>query len=361
MKRFLNVLCTVLLCAAYLVPAMLAPRALAASDYDLPAQADASSLYVADYAGVLTDSTKQYIVAKNADLYEATGAQIAVVTMEFIGSYEIEDYAYALFNEWGIGSSDKNNGILLLLVTGAEDYWCVQGRGLERDLSSAAIGDILYDNLETDFAAARYDAGVKKTFDALYGRLEGIYGDIPSTVPDTNTQNSDEPIWFASGEDVYDDDGNYYYDSEPSDAYYVDFSGLILTIIVIVIIVSIISRGRRRARRYQGRVGTPDNPDIFGYPTSGSYPNYPTGGSFGGSFTGSLLGSLLGNALSGNHNQPHSSSHNSSHTSSWSGWSGGSSHSSGGSSSFGGFGGFSGGSHSFGGGSTRGGGAGRRR
>ena len=78
--------------------------------------------YVADYANVLQQDTKDDIVEKNAVLYEQTGAQIVVVTVDFLDGMAIEDYALELFNEWGIGSAEKNNGVLLLPAIGEEHY-----------------------------------------------------------------------------------------------------------------------------------------------------------------------------------------------------------------------------------------------
>ena len=74
--------------------------------------------YVADYANVLENDTIDYMVERNDLLYDQTGAQIVVLTVDFLDGAEIEDYAYAVFNDWGIGSADKNNGVLLLLVIG---------------------------------------------------------------------------------------------------------------------------------------------------------------------------------------------------------------------------------------------------
>ena len=84
---------------------------------------DAPDAYVYDEAGVLSDSTEQYINLETAALDEACGGQIAVVAVEFTGAYSTADYAYELFNTWGIGDRNENNGLLLLLVTGAEDYY----------------------------------------------------------------------------------------------------------------------------------------------------------------------------------------------------------------------------------------------
>ena len=103
------------------------------------------------------------------------------MTTDFLDGMDIEDYAYKLFNAWKIGDAQKGNGVLLLLAIGEDNYWCVQGKGLEDALPSADIGDILWENLEDDFAAGDYDSGVQKTFDALFDTVYNYYGGDAAT------------------------------------------------------------------------------------------------------------------------------------------------------------------------------------
>lgn len=66
--------------------------------------------YVGDYAGVLSDATEDYIMTQNETLTAATGGAIVVVTVDFLDGMEIDDYAYEIFNDWGIGDADADNG-----------------------------------------------------------------------------------------------------------------------------------------------------------------------------------------------------------------------------------------------------------
>ena len=143
--------------------------------------------YALDKSGVLSAETKNHIALYNQYLEESCGAQICVVTiptMDYVGYDDIENYAYDLFNAWGIGDKDEENGVLLLLVTDDELCWCLQGEGLEDTLSSSAISDILTENMQDDFYAGEFDSGTKKTFDALYRRLCAIYSVDPDGVDD---------------------------------------------------------------------------------------------------------------------------------------------------------------------------------
>ena len=143
--------------------------------------------YALDKSGVLSAETKNHIALYNQYLEESCGAQICVVTiptMDYVGYDDIENYAYDLFNAWGIGDKDEDNGVLLLLVTDDELYWCLQGEGIEDTLSSSAISDILTENMQDDFYAGEFDSGTQKTFDALYRRLCAIYSVDPDGVDD---------------------------------------------------------------------------------------------------------------------------------------------------------------------------------
>ena len=116
---------------------------------------------------------------ETAALDEACGGQIAVVAVEFTGAYSTADYAYELFNAWGIGDRNENNGLLLLLVTGAEDYYIMPGSGVTDIFSGGTLQTLMDDYLEADFAAGNYDAGVRKTFD----RILEIYGEKYDLTP----------------------------------------------------------------------------------------------------------------------------------------------------------------------------------
>ena len=155
-KKALTILLTVML----FVGLAAVPAGASAKIPDAP-----DPFYAADFAGVLTEDTENYIIEKNGILENECGGQIVVVTVDFLDGMDIEDYAYKLFNSWKIGD-----------VIGEENYWCMQGRGLESALSSGDIDDILWNDLEDDFADGNYNAGVEKTFDALYDEVAGYYG-----------------------------------------------------------------------------------------------------------------------------------------------------------------------------------------
>ena len=144
---------------------------------------------VNDYAGILSDSTIQYVTEVSAALQSTCGAEIGVYTTEYIGNSTMEGYAYSVLNEWGLGSADKDNGVLLLLAPGEDDYYITRGTGLESALSISTLSTILDDKLEPNWVNGDYDTGVHDTVAAIADKLCSIYGVSldTSTVSDTTS------------------------------------------------------------------------------------------------------------------------------------------------------------------------------
>lgn len=198
--------------------------------------------YVADYAKVIDSSTEDYIIEQNIALENLCGAQIVVAAVDFLDGMDIEDYAYKMFNDWEIGDASENNGVLLLLVIGEENYWCVQGTGLENVLTSGDISAILWDYLEDDFAAGDYSDGVRKTFDRLYDVVYDYYEDSFYAGGYADSE--------YVGNDPYGEYDYYYEDDEGS---FIDLViGIAVIIIIIVVISAIIGDTKRRRKRNNG-------------------------------------------------------------------------------------------------------------
>lgn len=88
----------------------------------------------------------------------------------------MEGYAYEVFQAWGLGSADQDNGMVLLMATGDDNYWATPGEGLESAFSGNVLSDLLYDNLEASWAKQDYDTGARKTVLAMAERICDVYG-----------------------------------------------------------------------------------------------------------------------------------------------------------------------------------------
>lgn len=238
----------------------LSPGALAAVP-DRP-----ENKYVLDSAGVLSEDTERRIIAENQDLFEDCGAEIVVAAVDFLGGQDIEDYVYKMFNSWGIGSEERNNGILLVLAIGEEDYYCQAGYGIDDYFDAALISGILEEDLEPDFAAEDYDAGVLKTFNALLDEVKSYYRTGPG-------RNDPEPGAEYS-DDNWDEDSGF--NASPFRALKTIAIAIVRVIVIVAIILFIFSLFRGPGGRGSGG-----------------------GGGGGGFWRGMWLGSMMGNRRRG--------------------------------------------------------------
>ena len=129
--------------------------------------------WVHDYGNIISEEAEKEINSRIDSL--GGGAQVVVVTVEFFDGYSAEDYAYKLFNEWGIGDKDENNGVLLLVSMGEEEYYYLQGSRLEKKLPSSALGNICDDYLVDDLIDGDYDRAFVNTVDAICDRIDKMY------------------------------------------------------------------------------------------------------------------------------------------------------------------------------------------
>jgi uncharacterized protein len=72
--------------------------------------------YVSDFGSVIDAATRTQLEHYCERVEQATGVQMAVVTIDSTDGQPIADYANALFHKWGIGKKGQDNGVLLLLA-----------------------------------------------------------------------------------------------------------------------------------------------------------------------------------------------------------------------------------------------------
>ena len=175
MKNFAKRISALVL-AVVVSAAVLCPAAFAAQLPSLP-----KDECVVDDAGVLSSSTVQTITELNAQLESScSGAQIGVLTVEYTGNDSTEDYATQAFNAWGIGSSSKNNGVLILLVMESAqyadgDYYLTYGDGF-RNTTLAKQSSAIAQTMEEQFAAKDYDGAVTTCARNVANTIADIYG-----------------------------------------------------------------------------------------------------------------------------------------------------------------------------------------
>jgi len=133
------------------------------------------TFYVADFADVISPETETKMVDLGSRLDERSGAQIVIVTVEDLNGRDVADYALEIFNYWGIGDAERNNGLLFLMAIGDRDYAMIPGIGLEDTFTDDYMWDVMLTYAEEDFDAEDYDASAWKLYEHLYGVLSKRY------------------------------------------------------------------------------------------------------------------------------------------------------------------------------------------
>lgn len=117
--------------------------------------------YVNDFAGLFSPDFREELEKELSDFEKETTAEIAVVTIESLDDYSVEEYAVRLFEEWKIGKKEKDNGILLLIAKQERKIRIEIGYGLEPVITDGRAGRIIREEMRPSFKKENYEEGVK--------------------------------------------------------------------------------------------------------------------------------------------------------------------------------------------------------
>lgn len=129
--------------------------------------------YVTDTVGVLSQNEKSQITSLCAGIEQSTGAQIAVVIIKTTEDMAIEEYAVKLFEHWGIGEKDKDNGLLILVAIEDKNYRIEVGYGLEGILNDAKVGRLAREFFVDNFRQGKYGEGIYLAVETIGREIGG--------------------------------------------------------------------------------------------------------------------------------------------------------------------------------------------
>lgn len=140
--------------------------------------------YVNDYAGVFSDTWKENLCQAGEELAADTTAQLVVLTVDSTDGEDISDYAVEVGRKWGIGSKDKNNGVLIVLSVSDRKVWVAVGYGLEGRLPDAKTGRLLDEYAVPSYKEDKFEKGTVELYYALLNEIRDEYGLEAVTVPE---------------------------------------------------------------------------------------------------------------------------------------------------------------------------------
>ena len=132
-----------------------------------------NNAWVTDMADILSDETETELNKIISNLEKANGSEIAVVTVpETTPSKSPKAFATELFNYWGIGKAESNNGILFLISTEDKRVEIETGYGIEAILPNAQVSKIINTKITPQYKQGNFDDGTLDGTRALVSSLD---------------------------------------------------------------------------------------------------------------------------------------------------------------------------------------------
>jgi uncharacterized protein len=155
---------------------------------------------VTDNAEVLSAAAKERITNALKAHEEATGNQVAVLTILSLDSGTVEDFATRVFESWKLGQKGKDNGVLLLVAPNDRRLRIEVGYGLEGTLTDVTSSRIIRNVITPRFKQNDFDGGIEQGVNAIIGQLSGNPVAMPADEGEkTSAKLSDA---FANGADM---------------------------------------------------------------------------------------------------------------------------------------------------------------
>jgi uncharacterized protein len=154
--------------------------------------------YVSDPAGYLSTTALAKADSIIANMWQASTAEPVAVIIESVDGEDIDTYATDLFEKWGLGKKDKDNGLLLLVAVDDHKAVIRTGYGMEGVLPDITCGRILRNLMFPRFREEDYDGGVVDALSAIRDIVTDPNNaeELMSKYENDATAEQDEPDFF---------------------------------------------------------------------------------------------------------------------------------------------------------------------
>ncbi|MDV3351912.1 TPM domain-containing protein [Leptothoe sp. ISB3NOV94-8A] len=172
----------------------------------------ASDPYLNDYAQLMRPEDAISIRQSLANLEANHGIEATVVTLNSIQDYgtgdsTIESFATNLFNTWGIGDAEKNNGILTLVAVNDRKVRIEVGSGYGTSLDSA-MKSVIDEYMVPRFKQDDYSGGILQGTEAIIRRVTQPEETTTTSSPAAASRSS-SPVVSRDTAPSYDGHGNH--------------------------------------------------------------------------------------------------------------------------------------------------------
>ncbi len=122
---------------------------------------------VVDQANLMDEGLEIQLTARLAELERDTGAQMVIATTTSLDGKDIADYSLQLANAWGVGSKERDDGLLLLVAPNERKVRIEVGRGLETVMTNDICAQIIQRSILPLFRQGDMSGGIVAATDEI--------------------------------------------------------------------------------------------------------------------------------------------------------------------------------------------------
>ena len=131
--------------------------------------------YVSDHAQAIDGDWKERIRSVCQDLERKTGVEMVVVTVPTIKPFEsANEYATALYEKWGIGSTQQEHGMMVLVAVQERQAAITLGRQMLPVITPAVVNQVGHESLQPSIELGHFGEGLYLTVVALASPAQEI-------------------------------------------------------------------------------------------------------------------------------------------------------------------------------------------
>ena len=230
MKRTSNLWRTILAIAFLLMTVSL--TAFGSNRYNVEVEKQTDEFYVNDFANLFTEKDKQVMMENAVKLAEEyDGIQVVVSTVNSLNGNQIEEYAYSMYEQYGIGKDSM--GILILLSVEDRQVKIETGKTMQAYITDSKSGQLLDNYGMQYFKEDRFAEGLKSVQEAVIAEIRNVVPiDWSSTNETSNVTEVPDAVAPTTGDEVNNGQQNKWQ--------YMLFGYLFVLVFVIPIVLNII-------------------------------------------------------------------------------------------------------------------------
>ncbi len=138
---------------------------------------------VNDFGNFLEPFQRESLEKKIRDYNDSTSSAIVIITVPDLQGYDIAELSLKYLREWGIGTKEKDNGVLILVSKAERKARIETGYGMEGVLPDVISKHIIDERMVPYFKENDYYRGFDNAVDAIIQAAAGEYKATPKNTP----------------------------------------------------------------------------------------------------------------------------------------------------------------------------------